>query len=155
MLVSSPRLWPKIWNPGQGFAAKPGHPDCDFIRFSPSMGQEGKELQNSTGPDSLATSQLSSLLTPFSTPGKLLAASPTAVPAQPGVLNIPWDHSSSCKLAAMPISAQQEPAHTHTHRITPKVSMIHKIPAVPCCCPTLSRKAELVGKPKTSPAQQT
>lgn len=152
VLVSSPRLWPATWNPGQGFAAKPGHPDCDFIRFSLIMCQEGKEHQNSTGADCLATKQLSPLLTPFSTPGKLLAASPTAIPAQPGKLNIPWDYSTSCKQAAMPISAQQEPAHTHTRRITPKVSMIHKIPTVPCCCPTLSRKAEVVGKPRNQPS---
>lgn len=66
VLVSSPRLWPAVWNLGQGFAARPGHPDCDFIRSSPSTGQEGEELQNSTGPDSLATSQLSSLLNAFS-----------------------------------------------------------------------------------------
>lgn len=152
VLVRSPRLWPAIQNLSQGFAAEPGHPACDFIRSSPSMGQEVKELQNSTGPDSLATSQLSPLLTPFSTLGRWLAASPTPIPAQPGGLNVSWDHSTSCNQAAIPTSAQQEPAHAHTRGITPKVSMIHKIPAVPWHCPTLSRKAEVVGKPRNQPS---
>lgn len=155
MLISSPRLWPAIWDSGQSFAAKPGHPDCDFIKSSPSTGQEGRELQNSTGPDSLTTSHLSPLLTACSTLGRWLAASPTAIPAQPGGLNIPWDHSTSCNPAALPTSAEQEPAHAHTHRITPKVSMIHKIPTVPCCCPTLSRKAEVMGKPRNQPSRRS
>lgn len=132
---------------GSWLCSKARTSNCDFIGSSPSMGQDGKKLQNSTGPNSLATSQLSSLLTSFSTQERWLAASPAAIPAQPGGLNIPWDCPTSCIQAA-----QQEPAHAHTRRITPKVSMIHKIPTVLCCCPTLSRKAEVVGKPRNQPS---
>lgn len=152
--VSSPR-------PTGRQAATPNH--ATALASAPAWAKEGKELQKRCrchhGLVRLSGHQPAGLSpTSLLHRGKV-AGSISDLGSASGVggLNTPWDHTTSCNGAAVPTSARWEPSRARPGGITPKVFMIHTIPAAPRGPSDVLQAGKLRSwaSPATSPAQHT